>query len=197
MRADTLCYSACLVVGVGGVDKTSYRVYTIKQEVREGIRESNLNHPLGVIIMLKLWKANALMFSLQIVFGVAGYYRLSNGMEISAPVIIAGSIMLFVFSIIEDKMSGCFLNGAFTAAICFFVIAGLESPRIGFMPSILLAVPIGLAALIAADEEQQHGAKEPFWLLFVTTLPGIGTIVGGVILLLLYRRLQKQQLSTA
>ena len=87
---------------------------------------------------------------------------------------------------------------AFSVATASFTVALATVPGMKAMPTLLTGIGVAFvaisisAAMIAAKEAKNEGARENFAALFFVALPFIGVLFGGTLLFLRSRKGQKQ-----
>ncbi|MCR4276242.1 MAG: hypothetical protein NUV90_02570 [Candidatus Parcubacteria bacterium] len=148
--------------------------------------------------MLKLWKTSTAIFLLQLLGFAISYDFVDKGNVDTAKVVtsvIASGIAAaaVLFAIAEDRIDK--EVGSLTIFLLAFGAAVIELPR-GLIPvwDTVVVVVACLCLIIAVMLERAEG--ESVAGCFFTTIPGIGTIVGGVILLYrLFCRRHRRQIS--
>ena len=120
--------------------------------------------------MYSCWKWSTVIFVLQLVVGGGVYFFTGDPATTTATVALALAIALYTATI----------TAAAIAAIAF-AVAVILTP---FPAIAAVVVAIAIVAVAVAKEE-----NEPFLAHFVAALPlGIGTVLGGTILLLRQRK---------
>ena len=143
--------------------------------------------------MFKLWKMNTITFVLQLV--IAGIICLAMA-DATFFELLSTIVFIYVAFAVASIPRNITIFGSFVgAAIVGFVVLWIALPNEPLDLFILVSILVVLVvASLVADSARTDGAKENFWLLFVTAFPvGIGTIVGGI--LLLRRRWQHRHVS--
>lgn len=133
--------------------------------------------------MLRLWKYSSAIFAVQAVVAGITYYFTGDVKNAA----FAAAFATFAFALVTSFT----FAAAFIAAFAFtLAVTPASALALTLIALTLVALVFGFA-ILTAFEVRECGAKEPMVLLFIAALPlGVGTIIGGVILLLRRMRVE-------
>ncbi|MDP2665854.1 MAG: hypothetical protein Q8P23_04485 [bacterium] len=142
--------------------------------------------------MYRLWKGITTVFVFQLLVGLGGYVSTGDARAAVAGVIVIGVAgTIFVASGFNFGGDGG-LRGMIGAigALALLMTFILPLPV-----AVFVAIgALGFTAAMATYDVKGNGAEESFWILFPVMLTlGIGTVLGGAILL--HREIRKQKVS--
>lgn len=134
--------------------------------------------------MFNTWRASTIVFVFQLALGLSWFAETKN-VEGSAVVVMIVTFMIasgLSGSLVDDDVYAVSLPACAGAFAVFMVTI---DQNVGFIAALITAVI--LAYLVAAAGDR--GQREPGILILIASLPlGIGTVLGGSVLLFLHLR---------
>lgn len=128
--------------------------------------------------MKKLWIYTTMVVGFQCIV-VSGVYAITGDFRtasISATIVVFVAFVADFFFFTFTSRDLAFIIPA-TCAAAIAVLA-LRTATSSVVSTVALLVLVGLITAVASNTAKDEGAKEPLWALWLTALPGVGTIWG-------------------
>ncbi len=135
--------------------------------------------------MKKLWIYTTFVLGLQCIVGggvyaITGDFRTASTSAALAAYITAFALFVanFVSGTLTSRTFALLNPTAFAGFAAAIAALALRTATSSVISTVGLLVLVALITAVASSSAKNEGAKEPFWVLWLTALPGVGTIWG-------------------
>ncbi|WKZ26583.1 MAG: hypothetical protein QY304_00560 [Candidatus Paceibacterota bacterium] len=135
--------------------------------------------------MKKLWIYTTFVLGLQCIVG-GGVYAITGDFRTAstsaALAALAAAFALFAAAFVScaftSRVFALIIPAAFAACATAIAVLALRTATSSVVSTVSLLVLVALMTAVASSTAKDEGAKEPFWVMWLTALPVVGTVWG-------------------